>query len=88
MLIIIANNKFIKELSNIMSKFLDDFRATLEKVAQGSADDAETKAAVIELKAKLADNDATDAEQSTAILELVNKLAVSTPPAPEPTPEA
>lgn len=61
-----------------MSKFLDDFRAALEKVVANSPN----QAAIDALIARLNDNDATDVEQSTAIMELVNKLAESTPPTP------
>lgn len=59
-----------------MSKFLDDFRAALEKVAADTPD----QVAIDELKARLTDNEATDEEQSTAIMELVEKLAQSVPP--------
>lgn len=79
---IFITHKHLKTLEEMMTKFLDDFRAALEKVAAGNAGDPETKAAVQELKTKLAENDATDAEQSTAITELVNKLAASTPSEP------
>lgn len=74
------SRRHLKLLENLMSQFLTDFRAALELVAQGRADDDATKAAVAELQAKLASNDATDAEQTTAILELVTKLAESSPP--------
>lgn len=74
------NDKQFERIITLMSKFLDNFRAALEKVAQGNADDAETKAAVVALQEQLASNEATDEEQSTAILELTNKLAASTPP--------
>lgn len=84
MILFIVGNKQLKTLEAIMSKFLDDFRAALEKVAHGNAMDKETKEAVAKLQAQLDSNDATDAEQSTAITELVNKLAESTPPAETP----
>ena len=71
----------IKE--SIMSKFLEDFRTLLADVAVGNPADAETKAKVDELAAKLTANEATDEEQSTAILELTQKLANSTPVVPE-----
>ncbi len=73
---IFISNKHLNQLENIMSKFLDDFRAALEKVAAPGPN----QAAIDALTARLNDNDATDADQSTAINELVNKLAVSTPP--------
>lgn len=63
-----------------MSKFLEDFYAALEKVAQGGSSDPETKEAVEQIKAALASNDKLDAEQSEAIMALVDKLAESTPP--------
>lgn len=71
----------ISQLENIMSKFLDDFRAVLARVAQGSPSDPQMKADIEALKAHLVDTDATDADQTTAINELVNKLAAA-PPAP------
>jgi hypothetical protein len=80
-MIIFVTKKTLKRMECIMSQFLDDFRAALEKVAVGNGADEETKAAVVELKTKLAENDSLDAEQSTAIQELVDKLAASTPPA-------
>ena len=50
-----------------MSQFLDDFRASLEKVAQGGATDPETKAAVSDLVKRMTDNEASDAEVKTAV---------------------
>lgn len=67
-----------------MSQFLDDFRAALATVANGSADDQATKDAVKQLQDHLLANDASDEEMKTAIMELTNKLAVSTPPAEVP----
>lgn len=60
-----------------MSKFLDQFRAALEKVFAPNPN----QAAIDVLINRMNDNEATDADQATAINELVAKLAVSTPPA-------
>lgn len=78
-MLIFISHRNLKKLEKIMSQFLDDFRAALEKVSVGTPGDPETKAAVAELQAKLTSNDATDAEQSTAIMELTEKLANSVP---------
>lgn len=60
-----------------MSQFLDDARALIDKISTGDNNDAETKAAVADLKAKLEENGALDADQSTVINELLAKLAAS-----------
>lgn len=65
-----------------MSKFTDDFNAALEKVAAGAAGEAETKAAVEQIKSQLAADEATQGELEDAILALTNKLANSTPVPP------
>lgn len=96
MILLIMGNKQLTILEKIMSKFLDDFNAALEKVAVGSAGDPETKAAVAALQksmtdtiSKVAVNDEDDAvtkqavsELNQAVLALTNKLAESTPPTP------
>lgn len=79
-MIVFISRRTLNRLEKIMSQFLADFRASLEKVAQGGADDAETKQAVADLKTQIEANDAMDDEMKTAIMELVSKLAESTPP--------
>lgn len=79
-MLIWISKRDLKHLECLMSKFLDDFYAALEKVAQGGSTDPETKEAVEKIKAALTANDALDKEQSEAIMALVDKLAESTPP--------
>lgn len=69
----------INQVEKIMSKFLDDALALVDKVATGNADAAETKAAVADLQAKLAADEATEAETQQVVTALLNKLAASTP---------
>lgn len=87
MILLIIGNKPIEELSKVMSQFLDDFRAVLQQVANGQAEEEATKAAVQDLQTRLTANELADADRATAIMELTQALANSTPPAPEPTPE-
>jgi hypothetical protein len=80
--IIFIRNKHLKELSNLMTAFLEEARALLNNVANGAADAAETKEAVKALEVKLTENSDLDEEQSTIIKELLEKLAASTPTEP------
>ena len=74
-MIIFIRNCHLKQLEKIMSKFLDDFHALLDKVTSTQNDSA----AIKELQDHLASNDATDEEQSQAILELAQKLGEAPP---------
>jgi hypothetical protein len=81
-MLIIMNNKQFERMTNLMSQFLDDARAILERVAQGNASDPAMKADIADLKAAMNDNDASDQEVKTLLTEILNKLAASTPPTP------
>jgi hypothetical protein len=94
MILLIVGTKQLNVWERVMSQFLDDARAILERVAQGNADTPQMKTDIAELKGLLTANTAADAENKagdeevkTLILEVLNKLAVSTPPEPTPEPE-
>lgn len=84
-MIIFISKRNLKELENIMSQFLDDFRAALAKVSVGNASDPAMKQDIADLKTRLTTDEATDDDYGIAINELVNKLAASTPVAVPPT---
>lgn len=74
---IFISKKNLKELECIMSKFLDDFHALLDKVTSTQNDAAAIKELQDLLTANTAadaENKATDDEQTQAILELAAKL--------------
>ena len=90
-MLLYINSKQLERIVDLMSQFLDDARAILERVAQGNGDLPGMKEDVEALKTMLtanteadAANKASDEEVRTLLLEILNKLAVSTPPAPPP----
>lgn len=87
-MIIIISHKHLHRLEKMMSQFLDDARAILERVAQGNAGDPAMKADIEALKTAVTANTdadtanaASDEEVKTLLTEILNKLAAA-PPTP------